>query len=557
MVQLEQGGALQQVEPLSVLMLAAEHGALKGAKVGGMADVIAGIVPALASIGVTVNVVMPGYGFLTQTLGLGELCRFTVPFRHGMEEITLYQHLDADTGAILYLLEHPLWRSSPGRLYVTSADGRPFADDADRFALFGVAVAEALTLGLIPLPQRLHLHDWHQGFFALLRAVDSKYQSLKATPLVLSIHNLALQGTRPLEQESSSLAAWYPWLGLGQHSAPAWVRDPRFGHCFNPLRAAINSADMLHLVSPHYCSEVLQPSDPVTGFVGGEGLEGDLQRLSDEGRLVGILNGCEYPQLPAAGRTEPDAVVAAVLGALGRAQGSAGPVMAVDFLAGIRLQEMQLAWLSHEHADNHADKCADKSQQPFLLTSVGRLTEQKVGLLRLHLHGKSVLESLLDSLRDFDERARFILLGSGDVSIATEFQAISARNDNFIFINHFDLELSDTLYRAGSLFLMPSSFEPCGISQMLAMREGQPCLVSSVGGLVDTVKHGENGWRFDGQTPPVQAARLLETFAALLEQYGSADWQRVVDGARDSRFSWDAAAADYRERLYLPLHTYV
>jgi starch synthase len=196
MAQREQGGALQQAEPLSVLMLAAEHGALKGAKVGGMADVIAGIVPALASIGVTVNVVMPDYGFLTRSLGLGEPGRFAVPFRHGIEEVLLYQHFDADTGATLYLLEHPLWRSSPGRIYVTSADGRPFADDADRFALFGVAVAEALTLGLIPLPERLHLHDWHQGFFALLRALDSKYQSLKATPLVLSIHNLALQGTR-------------------------------------------------------------------------------------------------------------------------------------------------------------------------------------------------------------------------------------------------------------------------------------------------------------------------------------------------------------------------
>ncbi|MBT1443266.1 glycogen/starch synthase [Shewanella sp. JM162201] len=544
-------------------MLAAEHGALKGAKVGGMADVIAGIVPALGAEGIKVSVVMPGYGFLTQSLGLGERCRFAVPFRHGMEEIALYQHLDADTGETVYLLEHPLWRSSPGRLYVTSADGRPFADDADRFALFGVAVAEALTLGLIPLPRRLHLHDWHQGFFALLRALDSKYQSLKAIPVVLSIHNLSLQGTRPLEQESSSLAAWYPWLGLGQHSAPAWVRDPRFGHCVNPLRAAINSADMLHLVSPHYCSEVLKPSDPATGFVGGEGLEGDLQRLNDEARLVGILNGCEYPEQPAAGRTEPDAVVAAVLGALGRAQGSsqgcAGPVMAVDFLAGIRLQEMQLAWLSNRrsdkladnHINKHTDELADKSQQPFLLTSVGRLTEQKVGLLRMQIQGKSVLESLLETLRDFDDKARFILLGSGDVTIAREFQAISARYSNFLFINHFDLELSDTLYRAGTLFLMPSSFEPCGISQMLAMREGQPCLVSSVGGLVDTVNDGENGWRFDGENKTELALNLLKKFKTLLEHYGDSDWLRVSACAKSSRFGWESAARAYRERLYL------
>ncbi|WP_258405583.1 glycogen synthase [Shewanella zhangzhouensis] len=520
--------------PVQVLMLCAEHGALAGAKVGGMADVLAGLPPALKAKGVQASVVMPGYGFLgCQGHGTDEAPRrfFSVPFRHGMVQISLQQLPDPrDEGLSIYLLDNPAWHTAPGQLYVASGDGRPFADDADRFALFGVAVAEALLQGIIPKPQVLHLHDWHQGFFALLRGIDPRYGELKAIPSVLSIHNLALQGTRPLAQEASSLAAWYPWLG----QYPAQILDRRYPNCVNPLRAAICLSDRVHLVSPNYCREVLRPSDPATGFVGGEGLEEDLQHCDGKQQLVGILNGCDYPDEPQEIRPSVQQLVLGCHRTLTAAQANRDTVRALDFIAAQRL------W---QPMDEHA----------FLLTFVGRLTSQKVELLRHRLDGKRVLEQILQRLGLFSPLARFFMLGNGDDRIAREFQQLAARYDNFIFINHFDVKLSELLYRRGDLFLMPSSFEPCGISQMLAMRSGQPCLVSSVGGLVDTVKDGENGWRFDGDDTDSQARALLNKLDYLLHTTGTPDWQRVAKAALETRFTWEEAAASYLDKLYRPL----
>lgn len=525
---------VQTATPLQVLMLCAEHGALAGAKVGGMADVLAGLPPALKACGVQASVVMPGYGFLGQQAHAGDgeqRLVFSVPFRHRMEQISLQRITDPRDGDLcIYLLDNPAWHTAPGQIYVASGDGRPFADDADRFALFGVAVAEALLQGLIPKPHVLHLHDWHQGFFALLRSIDPRYGQLKAIPSVLSIHNLALQGTRPLAQEASSLAAWYPWL----EKYPAEILDRRYPNCVNPLRAAICLSDRVHLVSPNYCREVLRPSDPITGFVGGEGLEADLQHCDGKQQLVGILNGCDYPDDQEDSRPSIQELVLGCHRTLTAAQANRDTVRAIDFIAAQRL------WQPME-------------EKAFLLTFVGRLTSQKVALLCRSLNGKSVLEHILARLALFSPAARFFMLGNGDEQIARAFQQLAARHDNFIFINHFDVKLSELVYRRGDLFLMPSSFEPCGISQMLAMRSGQPCLVSSVGGLVDTVKDGENGWRFEGDDTDSQARALLSKLDFLLETTGTSDWQRVAKAALDTRFSWEEAAASYLNKLYRPL----
>src|SRR6056300_946863 len=135
----------------------------------------------------------------------------------------------------------------------------------------------------------------------------------------------------------------------------------------------------------------------------------------------------------------------------------------------------------------------------MLFTSVGRLTDQKVLLLRQTMHnGKSLLDNLLLQIKG---RARLVLLGSGDPLLEQFLLEVAGRHSNFIFLRGFSIGLSECLYRAGDLFLMPSSFEPCGISQMLAMRAGQPCLVHAVGGLLDTVTDGSDGFVFSGDNP--------------------------------------------------------
>lgn len=250
-----------------ILMVAAENGALKGAKVGGMADVIRDLPQALAGVGIQADVIMPSYGFLTAQ-GAKQIGEFDVSFAGRHELIKLYWLAHPLVpGANIYLLEHGLWQSIPGQIYSQGTKDRPFADDATKFAFLCVSVAKALVTGLVPMPQLLHLHDWHTGCLAMLRALAPEYQALQAIECVFSIHNLALQGIRPLGHDASSFAAWFPSLFAHLDVTQlADIIDPRYPHCINPMRMGIRLADRVHLVSPTYAKEVLLPSQPERGF---------------------------------------------------------------------------------------------------------------------------------------------------------------------------------------------------------------------------------------------------------------------------------------------------
>jgi len=107
-------------------------------------------------------------------------------------------------------------------------------------------------------------------------------------------------------------------------------------------------------------------------------------------------------------------------------------------------------------------------------------------------------------------RGKLVLPGTGDEALQKACQRLSPRHANFCFIRRFSLPLSDLLYENGDLFLMPSSFEPCGVSQMLAMKAGQPPLVHAVGGLADTVDDDEDGFSFSGDSIGAQATAFLQ-----------------------------------------------
>ena len=129
---------------------------------------------------------------------------------------------------------------------------------------------------------------------------------------------------------------------------------------------------------------------------------------------------------------------------------------------------------------------------------------------------------------------------------------ISSRHANFIFLNGYSDALAQDLYGYGDLFIMPSSFEPCGISQMLAMRSAQPCLAHGVGGLSDTITHEDNGFIFAGHDPLNQAEQMLAKFedAVNIYHFDKTKWQGIVERASHSRFLWSDAAADYVTKLY-------
>ncbi|MEL4279319.1 MULTISPECIES: glycogen synthase [Shewanella] len=526
-------------------MVAAENGALKGAKVGGMADVIRDLPQALASVGIQADIIMPSYGFLTG-LGAKLIHEFEVSFAGRQEPIKLYWLAQPKVpGANIYLLEHGLWQSSPGQIYSQGSSDRPFADDATKFALLCASVAKALVAGLVPMPELLHLHDWHTGCLAMLRALAPEYQALQSIECVFSIHNLALQGIRPLSHDTSSFAAWFPYLFAQlDEGQRAQIIDPRYPHCINPMRMGITLADKVHLVSPTYAKEVLLPSRPELGFFGGEGLEADLQRKAEQGRVLGILNGCEYPEtlaqtsLERMGLTEFKALLSCIESALVQWQGGRSQVSGVDMIAFTRLQALWRQASAGEFPD-------------FLLTSVGRLTDQKVLILRHILpSGLSVLETLLQQLPQTQPKALFVLLGSGDPEIGQFFQTLAAKYAHFVFLQGYHEELSQCLYQLGDLFLMPSSFEPCGISQMLAMRSGQPCLVHGVGGLRDTVEDNVDGFVFYGDDIKAQGEALLTKLGDALETFGAVDWMQFKRNAKARRFDWHSIALEYKKQLY-------
>jgi starch synthase len=510
-----------QYTPLKLLLIAAENGALPGGKVGGMGDVIRDVPRALAALGHDVSVLVPGYQHFSRLPGAVLDTVLDVAFRSGSERVELWS-LPADPahpGVRCLVLEHPLLAPcGPGRIYCDDGPGRPFATDASKFALFCAAVCTALRDGVLPWPDRVHLHDWHTALVPVLARFEPAFAALDALNFVYTIHNLALQGIRPLRGDHSALEPWFPGLRYDY----AFIGDPRYPDCFNPMRAGIRLCRKVHAVSPTYAWEIQHHA--------GEGLAEDLRQAQREGRLEGILNGCEYPG-PVAGSVDFRALLAAIRAELKRWREGAAADCA-------------------QRAANTLERWRRRKRPATLVTSVGRLTEQKVRLLRLAVSdGRSVLEHLLDRL---GRRSLFLMLGSGDPALEDFFAGVSARADNFVFLRGFSEGLSEQLYAGGDLFLMPSSFEPCGISQMLAMRAGQPCLVHAVGGLADTVRDGVDGFAFSGADEAEQVQRLLRRFDQVLtlRTTDPVAWNRVCAGAAAVRFGWAEVARAYESRLY-------
>ena len=186
----------------------------------------------------------------------------------------------------------------------------------------------------------------------------------------------------------------------------------------------------------------------------------------------------------------------------------------------------------------------------MLLTSVGRITPQKVALLRQTTGtGQSALEVMLDALGG---DGLLFMLGSGDRDYEQFLTRTAAIYDNFIFLNGYSDTLADALYRLGDFFLMPSSFEPCGISQMLALRAGQPCLVHHVGGLRDTVEDSKTGIAFTGKSSVNQAEQLVEAWRRVLKliKENPEQLQLMRDNAAAQRFEWSDSASAYLRFLY-------
>jgi len=522
---------------MHILMIGVENGALPGAKVGGMGDVIGQAATSLGEAGCRVTVMTPSHGFLHTLPGAAEMGSVDFLFRGSWHRASLFEVPGRPVcEEVRHLVVHHPWldafdpATGEHRIYVNDPPQSPFAGDASRFALFCAAAASAIPGQVVGIPDAVHLHDWHAAFLLILRKFDPFHRDLQNIRTVFSIHNLALQGIRPLRGHDSSLEAWFPGLPYEWFD----VADPRWPDCVNPMAAGIRLADAIHTVSPSYAEEIVQPCDePATG--GGEGLEAALRYARDRGILTGILNGCDYPEDYASQKMSFRALLDLLRSALVRWAGQRRMLPASHFIAQTRLLELER-----------------RGREPdVILTSVGRLVPQKLRLMRESgsIGASSGLAHILDQLGG---SGLLFLLGTGDETYERFLTRLASRHDNFIFLNGYSDACARALYANGDLFLMPSSFEPCGISQMLAMRDGQPCVVNAVGGLKDTVRDGVDGFAFTGRTCQEQVDRFVQTTlgAVSLKQDDPGRWDEIRRHALSARFSWAQTVRAYLEKLY-------
>src|SRR5438132_7281749 len=461
-------------------------------KSGGLGDVAAALPPALIAGGIDVRLLLPGFrGFLDAFPGLTDAARLATPFAAERVRVAL-AHLPG-SNSLAYLVDHPAFYDRPGNPYA-GPDGSDWPDNYRRFALLGWAAAE-LARGADPSwrPDLLHGHDWHVGLAPAYLAASVSEEG--RVPTVFTVHNLAYRGLFP--------AGVFPELTL----PPGFfsVYGVEFFGMVSFMKAGLYYADRLTTVSPTYAREIQTPDF-------GWGLDGLLRTRADV--LTGILNGVD------ASIWDPrhDIALPQPYGIEDAASGKKAAKVALQRRLGL------------EPLGNAP-----------LFGVVSRLIPQK-GL-------DLVLAGLPDLVASSGQLA---LLGTGDSDIERGFTVTAGQYRGRVAAQiDYDESLAHLIVGGSDVILVPSRFEPCGLTQLYALRYGSLPLVRRVGGLADTVVDATptslsdgtaTGFAFDEETPQGLISAVGRAVVLFRERES---WQRMMRRAMTRDFSWDAAAAHY------------
>jgi starch synthase len=340
-------------------------------------------------------------------------------------------------------------------------------------------------------PSVLHAHDWHAAPAVVwLERNRAAGNALSEVASLLTVHNLPYMGAGAEE----SLARY----GLARARAPAlpaWARHV-------PLPMGLASADWINTVSPTYAKEILSPEF-------GCGLEGFLRTRAQ--RLSGILNGLD----------------------LDRWNPAADEAVAVPF------SRDRLARRSENRRGLEAELGFESDPTIPLIGMVTRLDRQK---------GVDLALAALDSL--VGRPWRFVLLGTGDPTLEDKARAFADQHVRRArFLPHFDARLARRLYAGLDMTLVPSRYEPCGLTQMIAMRYGCVPIVAATGGLSDTVLDYDEDRRGTGFVfSPTTAEALTLRVARALEVFRDRRrWSGLQRRGMAQDFSWDRSARQYLE----------
>lgn len=454
-------------------------------KTGGLADVIGALPRALHRLGHDVKVVLPRYTSIDPE-------RWQLHTAIEQLEVPINQAIET-----VRVLEAPTSDDIPvyfidSERYFHREKLYGYNDDGERFILFCRAALESVRK-MEWQPDIIHCHDWHTAIVPnWTKTIYRDDPFFSATATVYTIHNLAYQGIfgyRILEVAGVAEEGFlYPEV-------------PELANVVDLMGRGVLFADVVNTVSPRYAREILTPAF-------GERLDPLLRDRKD--RLYGILNGIDtYEYDPAC-----DTRITAHYDAFSLEKRPANKRFLQD------LTRLPL------------------SERTPLIGIISRLTDQK---------GLDLLDQIATPL--IEQGIQLVVSGTGDQHYHSMFQRLAARYPDQVSINlTFNAEMSQRIYAGSDMVLMPSRFEPCGITQMLAMRYGSIPIVHRTGGLADTVQEFDpegnagNGFTFS----PYDPFHLFAAILRALEAYKFRDaWQGLMQRAMLADYSWDASAEQY------------
>jgi len=455
-------------------------------KTGGLADVVGALPCALAAEGIDVRTLVPCYRDVLRALDESSVVRH-FPALHGAPA----QLVAARAGDLrLFVLDAPHLFDRPGNPYVGS-DGKPWADNAQRFAALAQAAASIASEGVDDFaPRVVHAHDWQAG----LAPAYVHFMPPPRPCSVMTIHNLAFQGLFP--------ASVFASLGLPDEAFG--MDGVEYYGDVGYLKAGIAFADAVTTVSPTYAAEI-RTAD------GGMGLDGLLRKRADA--LFGIRNGID----DAVWDPRQDGHLAA------------------------RYDASKLDERSKNKSFLQRRLALEVDADGLLFTVVSRLTLQKGSDL--------VLDALPVLLH---QGAQLAVLGTGDADLERRFRTAGDAHRGRVAVEiGFDESLARQMYGGADALLMPSRFEPCGLAQMIAMRYGVVPVAARVGGLADTiVDANEMALAARAGTGMLSAPASSDMLAWAIERTcelwrSRVRWRAIQRRAMRSDVSWRGPARAY------------
>jgi starch synthase len=459
------------------------------AKVGGLADVIYGLAKATAKQGHTVEIILPKYDSIDYSLlknlkpEFRELWSYEGPYRY---HNTIWSAELENLKILLLESHHPAYFFSRGDIY-------GFPDDIDRFVYFSRAVLEYLFKSG-KNPDILHLHDWPVSLAAPLYKEMYIPLGFRTKGVVLTIHNLQHQG------KCSPSNVTKAGLRGEDYLTEEKMGDPLLPTHLNLLKGGIVYSDFVTTVSPTYEKEIKTQD-------GGFGL--DTLLIKYQKKLKGILNGIDYDYWnPATDK-------------------HISPYSTQNVLQGKKENKLKVR-----------KKFGLKESKGPLVCAISRLVPQKGPALIIYALKKTV-----------EKGGQFILLGTApdpniDVAFKNLQQELIPNKDVIIHLDYNET-LAHLTYAASDMIIIPSLFEPCGLTQMIALRYGTLPIVRKTGGLADTVididhDHG-NGFVFD--FPDIKGVDWALDRA--FNFYKKGIHLNLIEQSMQVDFSWNRSADEY------------